>query len=416
MSNSIRKVLTLLSSIFLFHFATDAQPVAERGVIDARIFDFASQRLNLQGDWLWIDGALADVNEVDNATPVEFPKTWNDVRTTSSGQGTATYYLTVLLPSTFTEFAIELPQIYSSYRLWVNGEMVGANGVPGETAETTKPQWMPQTVSFRAQNEVKIVLQIANFHHHKGGCKDPIYLGELNTMKMKDTISMTSKLIECGVLLLIAIIFFALYFAYGRKKVAIYFSLLCATWSVRSVFSNDYTFIQFFPDFDWNLMIRIEYITLYLTMMWAILYLGRLFYNDGSQIIKYVLVTLNGIFIAFTVLNPPTYFTKMLAVYLVTSGILLLYGAIVVVRALINERIGATFLTISVLMGIAIFSYDIFTYEGIFSYNSVVISAGYLIIFLLMGAALLLHLGIIKSSPKASNTLTYDDLYGDNKK
>ncbi|MFZ6002252.1 MAG: hypothetical protein ACOYW3_17195, partial [Bacteroidota bacterium] len=131
MSNSIRKVLTLLTSIFLFHFATDAQPVAQRGVIDARIFDFASQRLNLQGDWLWIDGALADVNEVDNATPVEFPKTWNDVRTTSSGQGTSTYYLTVLLPSTFTEFAIELPQIYSSYRLWVNGEMVGANGVPG---------------------------------------------------------------------------------------------------------------------------------------------------------------------------------------------------------------------------------------------------------------------------------------------
>lgn len=103
----------------------------------------------------------------------------------------------------------------------------------------------------------------------------------------------------------------------------------------------------------------------------------------------------------------------MLAVYLFTSGLLLLYGAIIVVRALINERAGATFLTVSTLLAIAIFSYDIFAYEGWFSYNSIVFSAGYFIIFLLMAFALLIHLNIISSGGKGSNVLTYEDLYGD---
>ncbi len=80
--------------------------------------------------------------------------------------------------------------------------------------------------------------------------------------------------------------------------------------------------------------------------------------------------------------------------------------------ALINERRGATYLTVSVLLGLAIFSYDIFTYEGWFSYNSVLFSAVYLVIFLLMGGALLLHLDIVKGTSGATTMLTYEDLYG----
>jgi hypothetical protein len=195
----------------------------------------------------------------------------------------------------------------------------------------------------------------------------------------------------------------------------IYFSLLCMTWAVRSAFSNDYIFISFFPEFSWIAMVRIEYITLYLTMIWAILFLSRLFVNEGSQIIKYVLVTVNVIFVVFTMLNEPLYFTKLLAVYLVTSGLLLLYATIIVVRALINERIGSSLLTVTVLIAVAIFAYDIVTFEGWFSYNSIVFSTGYLIIFSVMAAALLLNLNIIKSAPQSPNILTYKDLYGDNK-
>jgi hypothetical protein len=86
-----------------------------------------------------------------------------------------------------------------------------------------------------------------------------------------------------------------------------------------------------------------------------------------------------------------------------------------VLVALINERRGATYLTVSVMLGLSIFSYDIFTYEGWFSYNSLFFSAGYLIIFFLMGGALLLHLDIVKGTSSATTMLRYEDLYGEDK-
>ncbi len=295
----------LLLPVVLVVGSTVAQPSAKNGVLDARLFDFSGHRLALNGVWGWYDNDLLTPEQTTGKPAwVAFPQTWNNARLSRSGQGVATYTLLVQLPAEQQNYGIELPQIYSSYRLWANGKLIAENGVPGISEAFTQPQWMPQTVYFAARDSMRLTLQIANFHHHKGGCKDPIFIGTEATMRTKESIAMTSKLTECGLLMLLALVFLAIYWAYGRKKVIIYFSLLCATWAVRSMFSNDYTFISLVPDFDWTTMVRIEYITLYLTMIWAILFLGRLFANDGSQIVKYVLVTLNGIFVAFTVLNP----------------------------------------------------------------------------------------------------------------
>jgi hypothetical protein len=403
---------TLTALILFISLNLYAQPKAKNGLLNVSNYDFGSQRLSLSGEWLWTDGELINLEESTDKvkTPVEFPKIWNEVRSTGIGQGVATYTLTILLPKGLNSYGIELPQFYSSYNLWVNSELLASNGKPGLTAESTQSQWMPQTVSFDAQDTIRLLLQVANFQHDKGGCKDPIYLGEKNTMLRKHSISAVSKWVECITLLIIAVVFVIIYFLRGRKKVIIYFSLLCATWSIRSAFSNDYIFISFMPDFDWTSMVQIEYITLYLTMIWAILFLSRLFANEGNPIIKYILVTLNSIFVVFTLFNQPLFFTKLLALYLFTSGVLLLYGFIIIIRAYINERTGAGFLTVCSLLGILIFSYDIFTYEGIFALNSIVLSAGYLVMFTLMALALLLQLNS-KSQKKTPQTLSYKDLY-----
>ena len=392
-----------------------AQPVADHGLIDAREFDFSSERLNLAGTWLMFDQQLVSPADLDpgQALPASFPNVWNESRKT--GQGASTYYLQILVHQP-GELALDLPQMYSSYKLWINGQLTAANGNPGMSSIETTPQWLPQTISFAVSSDtLHLVLQIANFSHHKGGCKDPIYLSGASRMLAHHNLSNVSKLVECGTLFVVGLVFLVVYFQQGRKKLVIYFSLICFTWAVRSVFSNDYTFIHYFPDFSWTAMVRIEYITLYLTMMWAMLYLGRLFTQEGSQIIKYLLVTLNGTFVAFTLFTEPVAFTRFLPVYLITSGVVLVYGAAVVLLALINDRQGANLLTISVVLGLVTFSYDIFTYEGFFTYNSLLFSGAYIAIFLLMGLALLIKLGIVRSASKPSTILTYKDLYGDQK-
>jgi hypothetical protein len=392
-----------------------AQPIAEHGILDAQSFDFTSGRLNLSGTWSMHDQQLMEPADAitQHGTLVTFPQTWNDLR--DNGQGFATYHLRILVNKP-GELAIGVPQMYSSYKLWVNEELIARNGAPGPTSIETIPQWMPQTATFIPKSDtLDLVLQIANFTHYKGGCKEPIYLGEASRMLSQQSMSGITNLIESGVLFIVGIVFMLLYLQQGRKKVIVYFALLCFTWSVRSLFSNEYIFIQFFPNFNWAAMVRIEYITLYLTMMWAMLYLGRIFNQEASPIIKYLLVTINGAFIGYTLYAAPVDFTRFLPVYLITSGVILVYGAFVVLAALVNDRQGANLLTISVVLGLVTFSYDIFTYEGFFSYNPILFSAAYIAIFLLMGVALLVKIGIVKSATKTTSILTYKDLYGDQK-
>lgn len=392
------------------------QVTSNPAVIDATKFNFRDNHFKLDGTWLWFDNHLLSPAEVSKSTgyPVEFPGIWNERRSNESGQGYATYAVTVLVPPTTNEFAIDIPQIYSSFILFANGKEVARNGTPSQTRQSMIPQWRPEVISIdNVRDTLKLTLQISNFHHNKGGCKDSIVLGSKSMLIQKSFISMTAKAVQSAVLLMLALGFIMVWIRNSRKSAVIWFSLTCITWAVRSLFSNDYLFISFFPDFSWETMIRIEYITLYLTMIWSVLFLHELFRNEGSQLMKYIMIAANGGYIVYTLIIDPIEFTKLLPLYLGTAGVLLIYGAGVVLMALVNERKGAVWLTVSVALGLLIFSYDIFTYEGWFSYNPILFSAAYVIIFMMMGAALLLHLGVVKSTSTASATLTYKDLYGD---
>ena len=148
-------------------------------------------------------------------------------------------------------------------------------------------------------------------------------------------------------------------------------------------------------------------------MIWAILFLTSLFHHEANIIIKYGLVFCNVLFTAFSLSSLPRVFTQGLNVYLITSGILLLYGSYIVIRAWANERTGSGLLTLSVILALNIFGYDIFVYEGFSTYDPVIFSVGYISIFLMMGFALAYHVGLIKSKQNPATTLTYEDMYKD---
>lgn len=387
--------------------------------ISSGIIDLHHSRLNestqaLNGTCKFFMGQLLTPEECKSSSGkiIEFPSLFYDGSSKESGMGYATYELTVLLPSDQKEIALAIPQIYSCYSLWANGNIIAKNGKVGKLKEECKPQWRPQTVALKVESDtLTLVLQVANFHHAKGGIKESIYIGQASMMKFKRTVSETSKLVEASALFIIGLFFLLIFLFYRSKKAALYFALLCMTWATRSLFSNLYLFVFYFPDFDWTAMVRIEYISLYLTMIWSILFLSSLFQNEANVIIKYGLVICNLLFTVFTLSSTPWAFTQGLTLYLIMSGMLLLYGIYVIVRAWVNERTGSGLLTISIILGLNIFGYDIFVYEGFSSYDPVIFSGGYIFIFILMGLGLASYLNLIKGKPGVTTLLTYDDLY-----
>ncbi len=410
--NLKRTFFFVFTSISFCSFAQTSESTG--GFIDARFWSGDSS-FPLAGPCLYFDEQLLTPEECDKANGdiVSFPALFKSKHETEAGLGYATYSMLVLLKDSHAkDLALVLPQIYSSYRLWANGRLVAENGKVGKSINECVPQWKPQTVYFEVPGDtLHLVLQIANFHHAKGGIKEPIYLGTSPNMQFKRTVATFSNIVETIILFLVSALFFFIYFSRARKTVTLYFALLCLTWSVRSMFSNLYLGIYFFPDFDWATMVRIEYIALYLTMTWSVLFLSQIFQNEANIFFKYALVFCNLIFTIVTLFSTPRSFTQWLTVYLIASAIILVYGGFTVIRAWVNERVGSGLLTISTILGLNIFAYDIFVYEGFSSYDPFIFSAGYISIFLLMGWALSMHLGLIKAKSSPTTRLTYDDLY-----
>ena len=405
----------LLMCVFNIQAQEDG-PTAKDGILDLSNYDFDGGAVALTGRWNFFDGKLLTESECRTSPPnlVDFPQVWNKLRADGNGQGYGTYYLRIILPESLQNPGLSLPQMYCSYELWVDGTSIAQNGSVGTSRNTYSPQWLPQVATFsHIDDTVHLVLQIANYDHNLGGTKETILLGKRTELVSYNQTAKTGTLIEIGILALLFITCMVIQIIQKEKKrILFYFGLVCLSWAVRAGFSNIYVVTSYFPDFNWALAVRIEYITLFFTMIWGILFIGRLFQNEENKIIKYLLVSGNSFFIAFAVLTGPLTFSKGMDIYLTFCAILLVYGVYIVIRALINERVGGWYLAASSLLAITIFALDVSAYKGIIANRPVLFSVGYILMYVLMMIALMLHLKIFKSS-SVSNMLTYDDLYKD---
>ena len=98
------------------------------------------------------------------------------------------------------------------------------------------------------------------------------------------------------------------------------------------------------------------------------------------------------------------------------AAVVIVYGVVLIIRALITDRDGSWFLMATIWIGVLIFGYDIVAYQISSSSNIVFLNFGYVLIFILTTIALLYHLGILKSKREEQNVLTMKDIYQSGKK
>jgi hypothetical protein len=387
----------------------------QKGFADLTLFNFSeSMPITLDGEWeFYMSQLISPANFLQQRTVVkdyvDFPSAWNN----SSGSqnfGFATYRVHLLLAAN-QKLALHIPHCYSNYRLWANGTLVSSNGIVDQSPEHSKPQWLPKTVDLPATKDtLELVIQISNFNHAIGGIRESITLGNQREMQLRESVTQTSTLtlvIGLGVLFVIAFFVFVLY----KSSSVFHFANMSLLWGIREAFSNHYLAIQYMPDFPWELAVKIEYGSLFLVMIFSILLIGSLFKEDVNNVFKYLFCACNVVFVLLAIFLDASIFTQFLPVYLSFAAALLFYVVYVLIRAVVYERQGVWLIIACVFLGVIIFAYDLISYQGFANFNPIIISFGYLTMFVLLTVALLFHVGIFKRS-SATNMLTYDDLYG----
>lgn len=290
--NLIRTMLLFSASVICFSFVlfflykqdnkyTDncLQPISgilcpDRDSLDGDLFYLTNQ-------WQFYPGALLtpdDFNQGLPETPMEFITIgkYNDFSLgdkNRSPYGEATYRLYIELPSESRVYSLYLPEIFSSYRLYINGTLLAGMGNP----DTRERETGIQTVAFSSRGLTEIVIQTANASHfYSGMTYPPIFGPEENVWQYQYVrLFLRSAVI---ILVFLLCIFSAYFFLKLRDKRAGLFSLMSLLVTVYISYPVFYTFFST----ERSVWYGIELFTTY-AIYFLYVYLQNIFLNCQAK-------------------------------------------------------------------------------------------------------------------------------------
>ena len=258
-----------------------------KGVADLRNQSF-DKTVSLKGEWAFAWKKLLVPNQFNSFQHFAIlPHLWDnalqdDVKL--SALGYASYGLTILLNPQHRNLAIMLPDVYSSYRFFVNGQLLAANGVPDTSKANYKPHWGPNTVVMPMADTLQLILQIANFSHSKGGISQNLIIGDSKYLLRDHERTVASDFLLSGCLFMGGLFFFGLYLFGTKDKATFFFSLFCMIYSYRMVGSGIYALHEMLPNINWEISTRLEYISLFGSIWLFLQYVRNLYPDDFHKL------------------------------------------------------------------------------------------------------------------------------------
>ncbi len=372
----------LLPLIALFLCATGyAQEHGQDGVFDFRhSFQDAETVLELEGDWNFQWGKLVHPSQAQTIQgKLAVPSYWNDIDSLQA-IGFATYSTRLILPSK-GRFGLYVPDMYTSFHLYANGELIASNGTVGTDSEHTEPFWSSEVVLLPENStEIELTLQIANFHHYRGGIEIPIRVGLIEQLQNQREVSLTLSIFLAGAVVMGGLFFTGMYWFERNNLAMLLFALFCVLYSYRVVGADYYYINEFlrYLGFSWFTIIRFEYLALTTSITVYAWFIYALFPKEFYRPLFLGLAGFGVLYSVIVLITPPLFFSKLMAYYSFFLSFFVFYGFSVFVRATINKRPGAVYALISGGLLLVSFAIKILGYFSILEEDKIVLLTCYL--------------------------------------
>jgi signal transduction histidine kinase/CheY-like chemotaxis protein len=366
------------------------KPSIDDGYLDLSEWDFSTNgSLSLEGEWAFYWNQLIDPSSIDNLQEenyTHFPHIWSELNTDTdtsySNFGFASYRLRIYYPHKSEILAIKAYDTYSSFRLFLNGEVIAENGVVATSKGAYEPYWLPQIKSFINETDtIELVLQIANFDHSKGGAHSPILIGSSDEILVEKERNMGMEFLLTGALLMGGLFFLGL-FLFGRQdKSVFFFAVFCLVYSYRIIGEGEYYLHQILPDLSWFVTVRYEYIALFLSSFLFISFVQSVYRAETN---KWIIAGLKGVslfLILLTIVTPPRIFTLSVQPFFAILITYVLYTTYVYVMAAVHKREGSIYAVVSIVIMFMVVILHILNYLGYIPSYPYLYFTGYILFF-----------------------------------
>jgi len=378
--NFIRNIILLLLYLLTFYTCKDTvnkknQPIAEKGILDLRNWNFENDGIvSLDGEWefFWeefLEPSVFNIpveNQIIIRQPnrnkinilksnlIKVPSAWNGYIINGkelSGDGYATYRLKLLVNGP-VPLAMRIPTIASAYKVFINGLLIAEDGNIGKTKEEYYPYQNVRIIQItNPSTEYEIVFHISNFDHRLGGLWSKIELGESESIKDRREKYLFRDFILSGSFLIMGLYHFGLYSLRRKEKSVLSFGILSLAVSFYILFSGEFYAYNLFPNLNFKIGTKIEYITVYIGVSVAILFFDQIFSSEKIEKISIVIQRLPLFLTIPTFLFSIKIIDYGLILFQITTLVGLIYIIYLLSFAIYHKREGAK----SYLMGFVIF-------------------------------------------------------------
>lgn len=353
-------VLLILSGTAGCGSADEAERrTAEDGVLDLRQWRFDRDLLApLGGEWMFYPNKLLTPSSPDRETggiPVQVPNSWNNYPAElgyANGIGYGTYRLTVLLDEGEPTMSVRVPNLYTSYKLWINGKPAAARGTVSANSDEADPSQSPQIATFQSDGgRAELLLQVSNYHHRRGGVWAELELGRTTDVVERQTRLTAQTMVLFGALTVVGLYHIALFVLRREETFTLHFGLLCLFVGIRTIVTGEMLLLRWMPGIPWEAGLKIDYLSLTLSALAGYLYVFELFPKDASNRVRYAVGIAAAVMCAYVLLFPAYQYTQLLGFFQLFIAAVSLYAVYVLIVARLRRREGASI----VLMGIFVF-------------------------------------------------------------
>jgi two-component system sensor histidine kinase ChiS len=294
-------------------------PIAVNGVLNTTSWNFKEKGiLKLDGAWefYWAHFYTPEdfiYNQASKPSFQSVPSIWNKYKLEDnklSGNGFATYRLRVLIKDKHPTYAMKIVDAATSYKVWIDGDLLAKAGTTGETKETMVPAYNSRVIEFKPKSEsIEIIFQVSNFYHFKGGLWNFIEFGLARDIEESREDQTNFEFFMFGSLCIMAFYHFGLYALRKKDKSTLYFGFVCLIIALRILLTGErYLFKMSEDTMYWISLVKLEFMTVFLTTPCFILFLESIYPEDTHKFISKFTITI-ALFFCFATLVMDTSIT-----------------------------------------------------------------------------------------------------------
>jgi len=326
--------------------APDFSRPSENGFLDLSALPAAGFTAELGGDWEFFWGADADLAAGTNGAAfhsrsrIRVPSDWNGLRYDGKilpGKGYALYRIRLRLPAP-GNYAVRLGEVDTAWILRANGTNLAENGTFTRDARGARANWARRIVRVdTVGRDLTLDVLVSNWKHRRGGIGDeaPCFGTETAVKARFDTAK------GCEVALASAIFAMALYhlfiFLLHRKETSsLFLTLASGLLILRILLTGEKQFADWFPMLDWSLLVRFEYLSLYLVFPLFVSFFRRAIPHILTRLTELVFWAAAFVLTVAVSILPVSVFSWTMPVFVVAAipgGLFLLYLVVQAWRA-----------------------------------------------------------------------------------